>query len=210
MTSKGCPGPPIEPVGPSRHSCKLDTYLINIDEVTDTELWRLQLSLEREALQQAERLVTLVESKLDSLAKADERVRRFRTVPGEGPRLAELVVAVIDDPHRFRNAKQLGAYAGLCASQLKTAHLATLYESGTISRQVRITCPGNALLRGILVEVGWMMRRYSSWFSVILDRVCRGAKTRRKIAVVAVARRLLICCWAMLRDEQDWRSPVPT
>lgn len=180
---------------------KLDTYLIEIDETTTAELWRIQISLEREALKHAERLVTVVEAKLDALAKADERVRRLRTVPGVGPRLAELVAAVIDDPHRFRNAKQLGAYAGLVPKQ---------YESGTMSRQGRITCRGNALLRGILVEVGWMMRRYNSWFEGIFDRVCRGAKTRRKIAVVAVARRLLICCWAMLRDQQDWRNPAPT
>lgn len=180
---------------------KLDGYLTDIDKTIDAELWRVQLSLEREALHNVERLVTIVEAKLDAIAKADERVRRLRTIPGVGPRLAELVVAVIDDPHRFRNAKQLGAYAGLVPKQ---------YESGTMSRQGRITCRGNALLRGILVEVGWMMRRYNSWFEEIFDRVCRGAKTRKKIAVIAVARRLLICCWAMLRDQQDWRSPSPT
>lgn len=182
---------------------KLEEYLINIDEVATgatVELWRMQVSLERQALQQAEQLVALIEAKLDALAKADERVRRLRTIPGVGPRLAELVVAVIDDPHRFRNAKQLGAYAGLVPKQ---------YESGTMSRQGRITCRGNALLRAILVEVGWLMRRYNSWFEEIFDRVCRGAKTRKKIAVIAVARRLLICCWAMLRDQQDWRCPVP-
>jgi transposase len=161
----------------------------------------LQLSLEHKALQQVEELVALIEAKLDAVATADERVRRLRTVPGVGPRLAELVVAVIDDPNRFKTAKQLGAYAGLVPKQ---------YESGMMSRQGRITCRGNPLLRAVLVEVGWMMRRYNAWFEEIFDRVCRGAKTRKKIAVVAVARRILICCWAMLRDRTDWRCPVPT
>ena len=34
-------------------------------------------------------------------------------------------------------------------------------------------------------------------------------KSRRKIAVIACARRLLIRCWAMLRDGTDWRIPEP-
>lgn len=179
----------------------LCTYTSEATEGKASELWRMQLSLEHKALQQVEELIALIEAKLDAVATADERVRRLRTVPGVGPRLAELVVAVIDDPHRFKTAKQLGAYAGLVPKQ---------YESGTMSRQGRITCRGNALLRAVLVEVGWMMRRYNTWFEEIFDRVCRGAKTRKKIAVVAVARRILICCWAMLRDRTDWRCPVPT
>lgn len=179
---------------------KLKAYLVNLAETTDCESWRIQLSLEYKALQQADEMVAYVESQLDALAKADQRVRRLRTIPGVGPRLAELVVAILDDPHRFDNAKQVGAYAGLVPRQ---------FESGTMARQGRITCRGNALLRAILVEVGWLMRRYNSWFDEIFNRVCRGAKTRKKIAVVAVARRLLICCWAMLRDDQDWHQPSP-
>jgi transposase len=180
---------------------KLSTYASEVNKGAEAELWRLQLALEHRALQQVEQLIDLIEAKLDAVAAADERVRRLRTIPGVGPRLGELVVAIVDDPHRFRTAKQLGAYAGLVPKQ---------YESGTMSRQGRITGRGNTLLRAILVEVGWMMRRYNTWFEGIFDRVCRGAKTRKKIAVVAVARRILICCWAMLRDQTDWRCPVPT
>jgi transposase len=178
---------------------KLDAYTTDLDKADTVELWRMQLSLEYKALQQVEQLIGLIETKLDAIAAADQRVRRLRTIPGVGPRLGELVVAIVDDPHRFRTSKQLGAYAGLVPKQ---------YESGTMSRQGRITCRGNSLLRAVLVEVGWMMRRYNTWFAEIFDRVCRGAKTRKKIAVVAVARRILICCWAMLRDQTDWRRPV--
>jgi transposase len=178
---------------------KLDTYTSDLNKADTIELWRIQLSMEYKALQQVEELIGLIEAKLDAVAAADQRVRRLRTIPGVGPRLGELVVAIIDDPHRFQTAKQLGAYAGLVPKQ---------YESGTMLRQGRITCRGNALLRAILVEVGWIMRRYNTWFKEIFDRVCRGAKTRKKIAVVAVARRILICCWAMLRDQANWRRPV--
>ena len=64
-------------------------------------------------------------------------------------------------------------------------------------------------MRALLVEVAWLMRRYNARLRTIFDQVCRGSKTRRKIAVVATARRLLVICWAMLRDGTRWRDPTP-
>ena len=172
-----------------------------IDKVEDDELWRGQLDIELQALEQVQGLIDQVEAKLDALANKDQRVHRLQTIPGVGPRLSELVVAVIDDPNRFKNAKQVGAYAGLVPRQ---------YESGTMSRQGRITGRGNPLLRALLVEVAWLMRRYNPAMRSIFDRVCGQSKARRKIAAVATARRLLVICWAMLRDGTDWREPVVT
>ena len=48
-----------------------------------------------------------------------------RRVPGVGPRLAETVVAHLDDPHRFKTAGQVASYAGLVPKQ---------FESGTMKR----------------------------------------------------------------------------
>ena len=101
----------------------------------------------------------------------------------------------------WRRANSVGAYAGLVPKQ---------YESGTMSRQGKITGQGNKLLRALLVEVAWLMRRYNAHLRGVFDRVCRQSKTRRKIAVVATARKLLVICWAMLRDGSDWREPSPT
>ena len=41
-----------------------------------------------------------------------------------------------------------------------------------------------------------------SYFLAIL----RGSPSRKKIAITAVARKLLVRCWAMLRDGQPWRD----
>jgi transposase len=169
-----------------------------IEKVGPDELWRGQLDIELKALEQVEGLIARVEVKLETLAKANERVALLRTIPGVGPRLAEVVVATIDDPKRFKSAKQVGAYAGLVPKQ---------YESGTMSRQGRVTGRGNQLLRALLVEVGWLMRRYNPVLNAIFDRVCGGSKARRKVAVVATARRLLVMCWAMLRDGSAWNPP---
>lgn len=166
-------------------------------EAADEELWRGQVHVELEALRQSEEQIATVESRLEAIAQADARVALLQTIPGVGPRLSETVVAIIDNPGRFKNGKQVGAYAGLVPKQL---------ESGTMERSGRITRCGNKLMRMLLVEVSWLMRRYNEVFREKFDRVCRGSKTRRKIAVVATARKLLVTCWAMLRDKTAWRG----
>ncbi|MEM6259350.1 MAG: transposase [Planctomycetota bacterium] len=83
------------------------------------------------------------------------------------------------------------------------------YESGTMSRQGRVTGRGNKLWRTLLVEFGWLMPRYNPVLNAIFDRVCGDSKARRKIAVVATTRRLLVMCWAMLRNSTAWNSPSP-
>jgi transposase len=173
-----------------------------LHDAADEELWRGQLHSELQSLMEHEALIKQLETKLEAIARRDERVQLLRTIPGVGPRLAEVVVATIDDPRRFKNAKQVGAYAGLAPRQ---------YESGAMRRSGRITGRGNALLRTLLVEVSWLTRRYNPQLSAIFDQVCRGSRTRSKIAVVATARRLLIICWAMLRDGRPWnpRHPLP-
>lgn len=169
------------------------------DQAEGEELWRFELHMELQGLEQVRALIDPVEAKLEDLARADARVRQLQSIPGVGPRLAEVVVAVIDEPRRFRSAKEVGAYAGLAPR---------LFESGTMSRQGGVSGRGNKLLRALLVEVSWLMRRYNDRLRAIFEQVCRGSQTRRKIAVVATARRLLVICWAMLRDGTTWREPA--
>jgi transposase len=171
-----------------------------VKDAKPDDLWRFELHLELEAMAQVQTLIDRVEIRLDALAQADARVQQLQSIPGVGPRLAEVVVAVIDDANRFKNAKQVGAYAGLTPTQ---------FESGTMSRQGGISGRGNKLLRALLVQVAWLGRRYNGKISEIFEGVCRGNKTRRKIAVIATARRLLVICWAMLRDGSTWREPCP-
>jgi transposase len=162
------------------------------------EYWRGELWEELQQLDHVQDAIAHVEAKLDGVGQKDKRVQRLQTIPGVGPRLAEMVVAVIDDPHRFKRGKQVGSYIGLTPRQ---------YQSGTMDRQGRISGHGHKHLRSMLVEVAWLGLRYNPWMRDLYQRVHRGSPTRKKIAIVAVARRLLIRCWAMLRDETPWQGP---
>ena len=75
-----------------------------------------------------------------------------------------------------------------------------------MDRQGGISGQGNKLLRALLVEVSWLGLQHNSWMRKTYDRLLRGSPSRKKIAITAVARKLLVRCWAMLRDEQPWRN----
>ena len=63
---------------------------------------------------------------------------------------------------------------------------------------------GNPLARTILVECAWASLRYNSWSKAVYERICGKQKTRKKKAAVALARKISVLAWAMLRDETDW------
>jgi transposase len=162
------------------------------------DLWRGRLHVELQILESLDTQLAITDKTLDALGEQDERVKRLQTVPGVGPRLAEAVVAHLDDPHRFKNGRQVAAYAGLVPKQ---------FESGTMKRVGKITRRGPSLLRGMLVEVAWMVYRKNEWAKRFVNQVSRGIQSRRRIAIVALARKLLTILWAMLRDGTTWRDP---
>jgi transposase len=78
------------------------------------------------------------------------------------------------------------------------------YEAET-QRAGRITRHGNRLVRSLLVEVAWCALRHNPWARETFQRISGGKKSRKKIAVVAVGRKLLVRCWAMLRHQTEWQ-----
>ena len=144
--------------------------------------------------------VAEVERVLDGLSAGDPATALLQTIPGVGRRTAEAVAAHLGDPHRFASGKQVGAYAGLVPRQ---------YQSGVTDRKGRITRRGPGVLRKLLVECAWCLLRYNPWAKAQYARLTGGGVTRKKPAVVALARKLLVRCWAMLRDGVPWRADPP-
>lgn len=94
----------------------------------------------------------------------------------------------------FANRRQLAAYCGLAP---------TPWKSGGIDREQGISKAGNPRLRETMIEMAWLWLRHqpdstlSKWFN---ERV-RGEKGRvRRIAIVALARKLLVALWRYVTD----------
>ena len=94
-----------------------------LGECSELELWRGQLHIELRSLRQIGESISECDATLNPMAAADEQVVRLQTIPFVGPRLAELIVSTIGDPHRFTNAQQVSAYAGLVPRQFQSGTL---------------------------------------------------------------------------------------
>jgi transposase len=78
------------------------------------------------------------------------------------------------------------------------------YQTGETDRNGRITKRGNPFARTILVECAWASLRYNPWASAVYERISGKQKTRKKKAAVALARKISVIAWALLRDDKDW------
>jgi transposase len=169
-----------------------------LTECGPDELWRGLLELALTEYRQVCELVAQAEARLDAMGKQSAEVILLETVPGVGPRTAETVAAYLNDAARFKTAKQVSAYSGMVPRQ---------HQSGEMDRRGRITKRGPALLRKMLVECAWCMLRYNAWARGIYQRLTGGGQRRKKQAIVALARKILVRCWAMLRDKKPWHDP---
>jgi transposase len=169
-----------------------------LGECGPEELWRGLLELALTEYRQIGALIEQAETRLDALGKQHAHVILLQTAPGLGPRTAETVAAYLHDPARFTTGKQVSAYGGLVPRQ---------HQSGEMDRRGRITKRGPALLRKMLVECAWCMVRYNAWARSFYLRLTGGGQRRKKPAIVALARKILVRSWAMLRDNKPWRDP---
>jgi transposase len=78
------------------------------------------------------------------------------------------------------------------------------YQSGETDRRGRITKRGPKLVRTILLECAWASLRYNQWSRTTYDRICGGQKTRKKKAAIALARKIVVLAWSMLKHKTDW------
>ena len=77
-----------------------------------------------------------------------------------------------------------------------------------MSRFGHITRRGPSLLRSMLVESAWVVWRHNDWAQAWVAKISRGSRARRKIAMVALARKLLTMLWSMLKHNRAFQSPT--
>jgi transposase len=128
---------------------------------------------------------------IDARAKQDDRVDVLCQIRGIGRYTAMLVIAEIGEISRFPTARKLCAWAGLTPTVRSSDGKARL---GHISRQ------GSRPLRWALVESA---QKSATGGGPLRESFERIAKRRgRKIAKVAIARKLLTLCYYGLRDGE--------
>lgn len=158
-----------------------------------TGLANLQLASLLEELAGCRLRIAKIQHELNVIGQAHAGVRLLRTIPGVGPRTAEVVMAYIDQPKRFNRNKQIGSYFGLVPQQDQSAGSNRL---GHITRQ------GPATVRKLLVEAAWQGVRRSPEIRAYYERIQGGDPTQKRIALVATAHMLARTMLAMLRSGE--------
>jgi transposase len=167
----------------------------------EQELSALQRDLLVQEIETLNGQLRRVETELARYSRDNPAVFQLRSIPGVGLRTAEAVVAFLDDPGRFRTAKQVGSYFGLVPCQ---------DQSGSKNRLGHITREGSATVRQLLTEAAWQGVRRSPRVRTFFERVRRDDSSRQKIALTATANYLARVMWAMLRDGTLWRETEST
>jgi transposase len=112
---------------------------------------------------------------------------------GIGPEFATVLLRECLYRH-FANRRQLAAYAGLAPSP---------WASGGVEHEQGISKAGNRRLRKTLVELAWSWTLHqpgsalTQWFR---GKVKGQGRRMRRIAIVALARKLLVALWRYTQD----------
>jgi transposase len=124
-----------------------------------------------------------------------EEVELLRTIPGIGPIRAATIYAEIGDINRFKSSKGLANYTGLIPS---------VRASGDTVRSGGITKMGSGPLRYALVEASINVIRVSQSLNRLFNRVLYRGNVQK--ARVAVARKLAVIIYVMLKHRQPFKS----
>ena len=137
------------------------------------------------------RVIAVLEQEVRALTDQVSSAAPASLPRGLGPLTHEIIEREMRDWHRFQNRRQVGSYAGLTGG---------VSGSGEQSADLSITKAGNRRLSACLIECSWRMLLrqpgywlVQKWKSVLLNP--KVARRRRKQAIVAFARQLLIDLW---------------
>ncbi|MGK2962335.1 MAG: IS110 family transposase [Gemmatimonadaceae bacterium] len=143
--------------------------------------------------------IDAADRRIAEVSKSDPEVALLTTAPSIGPVTASAMVATVDDISRFKSAHQFEAFLGLVPGER---------SSGQKRRVGKITKAGNSRVRYLLVEAGWRILRSRSEETAALREwaLLIAARRGKRIAVVALARRLAGILYAMWRDKSPYSA----
>ena len=151
-------------------------------------------------LREVRRQVDKLMQQVKIVCRGFEAYELLQSIPGFGPYIAALVLAVIGDPGRFNNRKQVRRLAGLdlCASR-----------SGKKSDNVKtvISKRGDADLRFGLYQAALIASNSNDDFRHLFHRMLKGRERERGIKTkmrVRLAEKMLVIAWTLMKKKEPF------
>lgn len=123
----------------------------------------------------------------------------LQSIPGVGFITAVTLLANIGDPQYLNNVRELGGFIGLVPRE---------YSTGERITKGSITHLGNRTLRSLLVEAAWIAIRRDTLLNQFYNRirVKHHPNFGARKAIVAVARKLTMIVYSVLKEQRDYIS----
>jgi len=142
-------------------------------------------------------VIDRIDGELHQHARADPRVKVLRALPGVGEFTALVMLAEIGDITRFGSARKLASWAGLTP---------TVRGSDLTVRHGHISKQGSAWLRWVMNQAAQTAKR-SPEFAATYSAIAR--RRGKKIATIAISRKLLTRAWHLLAELQAAEASTP-
>jgi transposase len=128
------------------------------------------------------------------VAIGDERIKRLESIPGIGKLSSRTLLGALDEASRFDNKKAAAKYGALTP---------TVYQSGNVTHMGHICRNGRHEIRRVLLQCAHTVARMKNFESKPLREFFERIHKRRgkKIAIVALARKLLTIAYDVLKAE---------
>ncbi len=144
-----------------------------------------------------------------AIAEQSEPCKKLMTIPGVGPLVALSFVSMVDDVSRFETADELASFLALTPGEATTG--GKLRRTGTIHA-------GPRWLKALVIQGCWSMSRATPNAPMVLWMNGIAEKRGKKIAIVALARKLVTIMWAMWKRNEVYqperassvRAPAPS
>lgn len=154
------------------------------------------LSLAMETLlatfQQLTVQIEMLNEEIERLAEQDRVCTLLQTIPGVGPIVALAFRSHLDTHERFANGDHLGSYLALVPGEATTG--GKTKRTGTIKA-------GPVYLKALLVQAVWSMWRTKPNDPLVVWGRAIAEKRGRRIAVIAMARKLATVMWSMWKHD---------
>lgn len=142
--------------------------------------------------------ITQVKKQLEELVKSDEelnnKIQKIMTAKGLGFLTIITIVSETNGFILFNNIKQLTSFAGYDIIQ---------NQSGTIKGKTKISKKGNKYIRNALYFPALAAVRCDDKFKSVYKRLCE-KKVYKKIAIVAVCRKLLSLIYTLWKKNEEY------
>ena len=119
------------------------------------------------------------------------------SIPGLGKKTATVLIILTGGFKKFDSARQLSAYVGLAPR---------IFHSGSsIKARSRICKMGMSRIRALLYLCAWSAKRYNKACRELYERLIAKGKAK-KLALIAVANKLLKQAFAIAKSKQSYSS----